>query len=124
MNVTPHDYLYGSVPACITWDVPPHLLTDKVEEIDWFHPRQLRRLFGAIYHTGAYAYALELWRNRNWQLFIRFTCTCPEIRGRSFRALGTTPCEEAPEAEQGESECLVPQVIRDLFEEYLSEEKE
>jgi hypothetical protein len=108
----------------IHWDSGPPDADAKVEEIHPFDARGMRRFYGRGDHFGRHhTFNMDIWMSRAGRLLMRCWSHCRDIDGRSFEIKGLD-ISEIPEP--AKNACLqdswVPNVVRNIYEEWIHEE--
>lgn len=60
----------------------------KVEQIEHFSARGMRRVYGRGDHFERRAFHLDIWRDRNNRLMVRFWSYCNVVVGESWEIIG------------------------------------
>ena len=93
----------------------------EIEQIDRFDARGMRPVYGRGDHIGRRAaFNMDIWSNRNGDLFARFWSRHSEVDSLSLAIRGI-PRDAIPQREPktGFSDGWIPQVLRQRYEDWI-----
>ena len=94
---------------------PPTGSSSRVEEIDHFDARGMRRVYGRGDHFVRLVFNLDVWRSRNGRLFVRFWSRSKGISWCSFELLGT----KVPDVTFPSSDHWIPECLREQYDDWV-----
>lgn len=105
---------------------PPEIKPGTVEviEVNHFSARGMRRVYGRGDHFGGgRTFNLDIWKNRNGQIFMRCWSYYSDYYPRSFLISGVNPplmpkVDGMPDLREE----WIPQIVRDTYDEWAREE--
>jgi hypothetical protein len=123
---SPIEALHFNEPMFVWLTEPPEIKPGIVDvfEIDPFSAKGMRRVYGRSDHFGGgRTFRLDIWKNKNDQLFMRCWSHYSDYFPRSFLITGVNP-QALPKVDGKPDlrEEWVPQIVRDAYDDWAREE--
>jgi len=106
------------------WNSDPPDRTAKVEEIDHFVARGMRRVYGRGDYFGPHhSFNMDIWMDRNQRLLMRCWSRCIDFDWRSFEIKGLNKSDiPKPDKTIGLQDFWLPKAVRNAYENWIMEE--
>jgi hypothetical protein len=88
-----------------------------IEAIDHFSARGMRRVYGRGDHFDRRTFHLDIWRNRNNRLLVRFWSYCNDVDGESWELFGVPAAQFL--TGQPFNESWVPDCLRNQYDQWV-----
>ena len=106
------------------WESKAPVTDARVEEIDYFDARGMRRVYGRGDHYGRHwCFNMNIWKTHDRRLLARFWSRCDDIDGRSFEIKGIdTAAIPRRNKQEHFQDSWVPKAIRKEYDQWIRDE--